>query len=191
MVNGLLGQVLGWDDLLNDLLLDLLSQLLGGDVLGVLGRNNNSVNPDWDNSSIVVPVLNSDLSLGVWSQPWEGAISAGSSHLSIELVCQLQSQWEEFRGLVGGISEHDTLVTSTKLLKSLLVVETLSDIGGLFLDGDENVASLVVEPFGRIIVTDVLDSISDNFLVVEMCLCGDLSEDHDHTGLCGSLTRNL
>ena len=49
------------------------------------------------------------------------------------------------RGLVSGITEHDTLVTSTELLKGLIVVKTLSDIGRLLLDGNKNVAGLVVE----------------------------------------------
>ena len=44
-------------------------------------------------------------------------------------MCELKSQWEELRGLVGGITEHDTLVTSTELLKSLIVVKTLGDLG--------------------------------------------------------------
>lgn len=37
VVNGLIIQVLGGDSLLDDLLLDLFSQLLGGDVLAMLG----------------------------------------------------------------------------------------------------------------------------------------------------------
>lgn len=106
-------------------------------------------------------------------------------------MCQLNGQWEEFRGLVSGVSEHDTLITGTKLLKSLLVVKTLSDIRRLLLNGDEDVAGLVIETLGGIIVTNVLDSTTDDLLVIELRLGGDLSENHDHTGLGGSLTCYL
>jgi hypothetical protein len=61
------------------------------------------------------------------------------------------------------------------------VVETLSDIGRLLLDGDEDVAGLVVESLFRRVVPDVLDGLSDDGLVVDESLGGDLSEDHDHS----------
>ncbi len=70
-------------------------------------------------------------------------------------------------------------------------MKALGDIRGLLLDGDEKVASLVVETLGRVIVADILDGVADNLLVVDLCLGGDLAEDHDHTGLGGGLTGNL
>jgi hypothetical protein len=106
-------------------------------------------------------------------------------------VGELEGQWEELWGLIGGITEHDTLVTGTELLKGGIVVETLSDIWRLLLDGDEDVAGLVVEALGGIIVTNVLDGATDNLLVVELGLGGNLTEDHDHTGLGCGLASNL
>lgn len=61
------------------------------------------------------------------------------------------------------------------------MVESLSDIGRLLLDGDKNVAGLVVESLLGGIVSDVLDGLSDDGLEVDLSLGGDLSEDHDHT----------
>jgi hypothetical protein len=191
VVDGLLVKVLSGDDLLDDLLLDLLSQLLGGDLLAVLGRHNDGINSKRDNGTVVVLVLNGDLGFGVRSEPWDAAITASGSHGSVELVCQLKGQWEKLWGLVGGISKHDTLVTGTKLLKSLIVVKTLSDIWGLLLNGDQKVAGLVVEALGRVIVTNVLDGITDGLLVVEFGLGGNLTKDHDHTSLGGSLASDL
>jgi hypothetical protein len=89
------------------------------------------------------------------------------------------------------LTEHDTLVTSTELLEGLLVVQTLGNIGRLLLNGDEDVASLVVEALVGAVVANVLDGLTDNLLVVESSLCGDFTKDHDHAGLCGSLTSNL
>lgn len=191
VVDGLVVKVLGGDDLLDDLLEDLLAELLSGDGLGVLGRDNDGVDSERDNGTVVVLVLNGDLGLGVGPQPWDGAITTGSAHLSVKLVCQLKGQWEELRGLISGITEHDTLVTSTELLKSLLVVKTLGDIGGLLLNGNENVAGLVVEALCGVIVTDVLDGTTDDLLVVKLGLGGNLTEDHDHTGLGCGLASNL
>jgi hypothetical protein len=70
-------------------------------------------------------------------------------------------------------------------------VETLGDVGRLLLNGNEDVASLVVETLVGAVVTNVLDGLTDDLLVVEASLGGDLTEDHDHTGLGGSLASNL
>jgi hypothetical protein len=104
---------------------------------------------------------------------------------------ELKGKGEKFGGLVGGITKHDTLITGTEGLEAVVKVKTLGDIGGLLLDGDKKVKGLVVETLGRVIVTDVLDSVTDNLLVVDLGLGGDLAEDHDHAGLGGSLASNL
>jgi len=67
----------------------------------------------------------------------------------------------------------------------------LCDIGGLLLNGNQNVASLVVETFLGIIVANILDRISDNFLVIELSLGSNLTKDHNHTSLGGGLASNL
>jgi hypothetical protein len=157
----------------------------------VLSTDNDSVYSLWNDSSVIVLVLNGDLSLGIRSEPWQASVSASSGHSSVKLVCQLQSQWEQFWGLIGSISEHDTLVTSTQLLETFVKVKTLSDIGRLFFNGNQDVAGLVVEALGGIIVSDILDGPTDNLLVVQTGFGGDLTENHNHTGLGGSLTSNL
>ena len=106
-------------------------------------------------------------------------------------MSELESQWQQLGRLISSIAEHDTLVTSTKSLKSLIVVKTLSNVGRLLLNGDEDVAGLVVETLVGMIVADILNGVSDNPLVVEMGLCCDLTEDHDHAGLGGRLASDL
>ena len=191
MVDGLLVEVVGGDDLLDNLLQDLLAELLGGDVLAVLGRDDDSVDTEGNDGAVVVLVLNGDLGLGVRAQPGQGAVVAGILHGLVELVREQQGQGEQLGGLVGGVSEHDTLVTGTELLESLVVVKTLSDIGRLLLNGNENVAGLVVEALLGVIVANVLDGITDDLLVVETSLCGNLTKDHDHTSLGGRLASDL
>jgi hypothetical protein len=172
---------LSGNDLANNLLLDNSAKLLSGDIVTVLGGDDNSVDAKRLDATVVVGVFNGNLGLGIGAQPGDGAIVTGSLHGGVELVGEEDSQGQELRGLVGGIAEHDTLVTGTELLKSLLVVETLSNIGGLLLNGNQDVASLVVETLLRGIVTDVLDSVTDDLLVVQTSIGGNLTEDHNHT----------
>jgi hypothetical protein len=191
VVDGVLVEVLGGDGLLDDLLLDLLAELLDRNVGRVLSRNNDGVNTQRDDGTVVVCVLDGDLGLGVGPEPGEGAVVAGIGHGLVELVGKLDGKGKVLRGLVGGIAEHDTLVTGTELLESLLVVKTLSNVGALLLNGDEDVASLVVEALLGRVVADVLDGVTDDLLVVDLGLGGDLAEDHDHAGLGGTLASDL
>lgn len=104
MVDGLVVEVLGGDDLLDNLLEDLLAELLGGDVGAVLGGNDNGVDTLGDDGTAVVLVLNGDLSLGVGSQPGKGAVVSGLGHGSVKLVGELDGEGKELGGLVSGIT---------------------------------------------------------------------------------------
>ncbi len=191
MVDGIVVQQVGRDDLLDYLLLNLRAKLLGGDLLRVLGRHDDGVHALGHDGATVMLVLDGDLGLGVGAQPGQRAVAAGGRHGGIEAVGQQQCHGEQLGRLVGGIAEHDALVTSTELLKGLLVVQTLGNVGRLLLDGDEQVAGLVVEALGRVIVANVLDGVADDLLVVEAGLGRDLAKDHDHAGLGGRLAGNL
>jgi hypothetical protein len=57
------------------------------------------------------------------------------------------------------------------------VVKTLGNLSGLLLNGNENVTGLVVETLVRVVVTNLLDRVSDNALVVDCTLERDLTED--------------
>ena len=191
MVLGVLIEVLSRDDLLHNLVENLLSELLSSDSLAVLSADNNGVDTERDDSTAIMGILNGDLGLGVGTEPRKGAVVTGLLHGRVELVSEQKSQGQQLGGLIGSITEHDALVTGTELLKSLIVVQTLSDIGGLLLNGDEDVAGLVVEALVRAVITNVLDGIADDLLVVDVGLGGDLTEDHDHTSLGGGLASDL
>ena len=191
VVDGLVVKVLGGNDLLDNLLLDLLPQLLSGNVLAVLGGHNNGVNAEGLDGTTIMGVLDSDLGLGVGPQPGDLAALASIGHGLVELVGEDDGQRKQLGGLVGGVSEHDTLVTSAELLKGLLVVQTLGNVGRLLLNGNQNVAGLVVKALVGAVVANLLDGATNNLLVVEPGLCGDLTKDHDHASLGGSLTSDL
>ena len=82
------------------------------------------------------------------------------------------------------------LVTGSVVLE-ITVVETLSDIGRLLLNSYENVASLVVESLLGRVVTDTLDGVTDDLLVVDVSLGGDLTENHDQTSLGSGFASDL
>lgn len=190
VVDGVVVEQVGGNHLLDDFFHDLGSELLSRDLLGVLGRDDDRVNTERDGGTAILLVLDSDLGLGVGSEPSERTVAAGGSHGQVELVREHEGQGHQLGRLVGSVAEHDTLVTGSVVLERAMV-KTLGDIGRLLLDGDEHVAGLVVETLLRRVVADLLDRVTDDLLVVDLSLGRDLTKDHDHTGLGGSLTGDL
>jgi hypothetical protein len=103
------------------------------------------------------------------------------------------------------------LITSTNVFVSTTDVNTLGNIGALFVDGNEDVASVEVETcnedgelwvvrhiinysgskftLGGVIETNPLDGITDNLVVVEDGGGSDFTEDHNHTSLSAGLCK--
>ena len=190
VVNGAIVKEMGRNDLLDDLVKNLLAELLGRNLLGVLSRNDDGVNTERDGGATVLLVLDGDLGLGVRAEPWESTCPPCDGESGVELVSQDDGQWHVLLGLIGSVAEHDTLVTGTEVLEGT-VVETLSDIGRLLLNGNENVAGLVIEALGGVIVANLLNGLTDDLLEVDGGLGCDFAKDHDHAGLGGGLTSDL
>ena len=190
MIDGAVIKQFGRDDLLDDFLKDLLAEFLSRDRLSVLGGDDDSIDAKRDGRASLLLVLDSDLGLGVGAEPSELTRAARNSHGGVELVGEHDGEGHELLSLISGVAEHDTLVTSTVVLKGA-VVKTLRDIGRLLLDGNEDVAGLVVEALGGVVIADLLDGVADDLLVVELGLGSDLAENHDHAGLGGRLAGDL
>jgi len=190
VVDGLLIKEVSGDDLLDDLFANLRAEIFSRDFLSMLSRNDNGIDAEGDGGTAVLLVLNGDLSLGVGTEPGEGTRATSGSHGSIELVGKDNGQGHVLLSLVGGVAEHDTLITSTMILEGTMV-QALSNIGGLLLDRNQDVASLVVETLGRVVVANLLDGVADDLLVVKLGLGRDLAKDHDHAGLGSCLAGNL
>jgi hypothetical protein len=178
------------DDLLDDLFQDFLPQVLGGDIIGVLGRNDDGVDSDGGDCTTVALVLDGHLGLGVRSKPGEGFGSSGHGERLVEFVGENDGKGHQFFGFGCGVSEHETLITGTMVFEGTMV-KTLGDIGGLLLNRDENVAGLVVKTLVGMVVSDVLDGVSDDLLVVDLGLGRDFAKDHDHSGLGSGLAGDL
>lgn len=187
MEDNLVIKVLGGDDGLDDLLEEDLADGLVVNTLSVLGGDDDGVDALGDHGAIVILVLDGDLGLGVRAQPGDLTRVAGNGEALNELGGEDVSEGHHLGGLVGGIAEHVALVTSTNVLVLAADVNTTGNVGRLLLEADHDVAGLVVEALGGVVEANALDGITDDLLVVGVALGGDLTEDHDHTGLGGGL----
>ena len=156
-------------DLLDDLLDEDLSDLLLVNLGTVLGGDEDVVDADGLDSAVLILVLNDDLRLAIGSQPGDLTRVSGLGHLLAEKVGEVVRVGVEGLGipLVGGIAEHDTLITSTEVIHVLLDVHGLSDLRGLSLDVDEDGHGLVVKTLVLIIIADLSGNISSDLLVVD------------------------
>jgi hypothetical protein len=190
MINGpFIKEVLG-DDLLDNVFHNLLAKLLCRDLLGVLCGDDNGVDTERDRRAAVLLVLDRDLGLRVGAEPRQDARAACGSQCRIELVGEHDGEGHVLGRFIGSIAKHDSLVSRTVCFERA-VVETLGNVGRLLLDSDEDVAGLVVEALGRVVVADVLDGVADDLLVVEVGLGRNLAKDHDHASFGCRLAGNL
>ncbi len=189
VVDGLVVEVLSRDDRLDDVLKQLSLDLILSDVLTVLGGDDDGVDTDWDWATVLKSVLAGDLGLAVRSNPWAGTVLADLGQSGTDGCGKLVSKRHHTLGLISGITKHDTLVTSTNIFQ-LLGIDGLGDIRGLLLDSDDDVAGSVVQTLGNIVVTDFLQGLTDDLLVVDGSRGSDLTEDHNHASLGAGLASN-
>jgi len=181
--DGVLVHVLGGDDFLDDAAHEDLSHVLELDVLVVLHGDDDRVHALGDARAILERVLAGDLGLGVGSEPLAGSVASEVGHSLVELVGEDDGERHGFLRLVRGVTEHESLISGAGLILITTNVHALGDVGGLLLEGDEDVAGLVVESLGRVVVADVLDRVADDLLVVDDRLGRDLTAHEDHTSL--------
>mmetsp|Transcript_16081 Transcript_16081/g.30518 ORF Transcript_16081/g.30518 Transcript_16081/m.30518 type:complete len:279 (-) Transcript_16081:29-865(-) len=184
---------IGWHNLVNNLLLEVFTDVLVSDRLIVLGRDEDGVDAFWDHLSLLaLDILDDNLGLPVRTDPFEGSVLADVgetlTELSGEHVCEGH---EGLLILVSGVAEHVALVTGTDLILLLVDVDTLGNIRRLLFDSNKNSAGPVVEALLLVVVADLLEGLTHDFFVVHSGLGSDLSEDHDHAGLGAGFARNL
>ena len=81
---------------------------------------------------LVVDILNTDLCFGVRTQPGVGAILTKLGQGLTEAVCIVNSSRHQLLGIIGGVTKHDALITSTlfgcMLISCCCSINTLSNI---------------------------------------------------------------
>lgn len=180
------------NDWVNDVLLDLGSEVIKRNGFLVHCADEDGVDTEWLDVTAVLFVLDSDLGLAIWAEEWACAVLADLGEAASEVLGEEVAEWHEFLGFVGGVAEHVALVAGTlEFCVFFAFVNCLGDIWGLLLNGDHDIAGLVVEADAGVIVADFLDGTTDERLEVELGLGCDLTEDEDEAGLCGCLAGDL
>ncbi|ETV94787.1 hypothetical protein H310_11742 [Aphanomyces invadans] len=182
VVHGLVIEVLFRDDGENHVVHQVPVDLFVGHIRAVLGRDDNGVDTLGDHAAIDLLVFDRDLGLAIGADPVNSAVFAHFGQLGTQLGRQDVGQGHQFGGFVGGIAEHDTLVTSTNVFV-LGTVDGSTNFRGLLFNRNNHVDGLVVQALGGVIVTDFLDGLADHFFVVDRATGGDFTEDHHHAGL--------
>ena len=155
------------------MVLDVLEDLLLGDLLAVLDADEDGVDAA---GTAVVVVLDRDLGLAVGAGPAQRAVAAGDGELPGELVRHLDRRGHQLRGLVAGEPEHHSLVAGAA------VVHPERDVRRLLVDADQDAAGLPVDPVLGPRVADLLDGLADQAGDVDVGLGRDLAEDEHGPG---------
>lgn len=106
----------------------------------MLSRDKNIVDADWLDVSLVVFIFNDNLGFAIWSQPWDLTGVSGISHLFTDQVGQVMRVGMESLSVpfVGGITEHETLISSTEVIHILGGVDCISNFFTLSLNVNED-----------------------------------------------------
>jgi len=121
---------------------------------------------------------------------WAGAVLTDLSELEAELSCKRVSEGHKILAFVGGIAEHMSLIASSNIFDVFGDVDGVGNFWGLLFQSHNYLTGVVVASFVCVIVTDLLECVAYNLLVVDDCLGGDFTEYHDHIGLGTCLTCN-
>ena len=164
----------------------LLLGALGLGGLGVLGGDDDGVDLEGGDGSVgVLLVLDGDLGLAIGAEPPEGAILTDVGELLAELGGKEVGEGHGRIGLVGGVAEHDALITGTDIEVGLANVDAAGNVGGLLVDANKDLAGVAGETLGldgaQIVLegieANLADLITDDLLVIEVGGGGDLAED--------------
>merc|ERR1719253_767376 len=176
--------------MVNGLVIEVVSGDNGfGDFLTVLGGDNNGVNSLWNWDSVNKLVLASNLSLSVGTDPVANSVLTDLGKLGSQTGGKLVGKRHETFGFISGVSKHNSLVTGSNIL-NFHGIYGLGNIGRLLLNGNNNITGLVVKTFSGIVVSNVLNCVTDNLFVVYGSSSGDFSKDHYHTSFTASFASN-
>lgn len=173
---------------------ELLDELRLGDGRGMLGGDDDGVDTERDDlSGSIIAVLNSDLSLGIRSQPGEDARFTANNQSLDQSVGKNVSQRHELWSFISGITEHVALISSANFLWRLLsvAVDRVCDLGALFSDRNDDGAGLEVESLIRVVESDFLDGVTSNDLVVNHSHASNFTDDEDASSASGALAGDL
>ncbi|KAF1757150.1 hypothetical protein GCK72_013605 [Caenorhabditis remanei] len=121
------------------------SQVLKADIWRMLSRDDDGMDTNWDASSTFGSVLDGDLSFRIGPGPFEFPGTTKFVKFVVQLMREKERQWHSFFSFIGGVSEHDSLISSSNIVVALVQVNTCGYLRRLLLKSDKNVASFVVK----------------------------------------------
>jgi hypothetical protein len=130
-----------------------------------------------DTDGVVVGVvLDGNLRLAVGAKVAHLAGLSYFGQLLREFMGERDGCRHQLGGFVGGVAEHHALVAGTA------GVHTLSDVGGLAVDGRDHSAGVRVEALEGIVIADLVHRVANKGLEVDISLGGDLAGNDDQAG---------
>ena len=141
------------------------------------------------NRFVVFIIFNSNLSLSVRTQILQSAVFADFGQLQGQFVGQSDGIGHVLFGFVGGVTKHHTLIACTDGIDLIVghfvffgfqsFVYAKSDVRGLLIDRGDHAAGVCVKTIFSTGITDLTNGITYDFLNVNICICGDLTHNHD------------
>ena len=158
---------------LDHVLQDVGAQLFVGDVLRVLGGDDDRIDA---HRLAVLVVLHRHLALAVGPQVGQLAVLANFGQPPRQLVRQRDGSRHQLFGLVGGVAEHHALVAGAA------GVHAHGDVAGLLVDRRDHRAGIRVEAIQRIVVADGGHHAAHQRLEIDVSLGCDLTGNDDQAG---------
>ncbi len=160
---------LGGDHSVDDVLADVRPQLLGGDLVVMLGGEHHRIH---DRRLACIAISDRHLHLAIGTQVVERLGAANLREATREPMREHDRQRHELRGFIARETEHHARVAGPA------DVDALRDIGRLLVDARDHAAGLGVEAVLRPRVAHLSHGLADDPGDVDVAVSGDLS-DHD------------
>lgn len=94
-----------------------------------------------------------------------------------QLAAQNVGEGHVLWGFVGGIADHQTLVSGTDFFQLFVLVDTLSDIWTLLIKSNQNLSGFVVTTLLNVIIANFFEGVSDNLFKDDVRGRADLTEN--------------
>ena len=174
-----------WNDNIDNVFLDICTNLFHLNIWGVLVGDNDGFYCNWN----IVFIFDGNLSFAVWTQIRQSTVLANFSQTFGKFVCQRNWHWHQLWCIIACKTEHHALVASTVVFFiafGLFCFQTLvnahCDISGLFIDRGDNTTGIAVKAKFCAVVTDLADYLTSDFWNVYITVSADLTHYHYHTG---------
>mmetsp|Transcript_10596 Transcript_10596/g.20081 ORF Transcript_10596/g.20081 Transcript_10596/m.20081 type:complete len:232 (-) Transcript_10596:150-845(-) len=191
VIAGLVIQVLFGNNRLDDMLHQVLVNGLCLNILVVLCRDHDGVYAQGNHGAVYLLVLNHHLGFPIWAHPLAQPRVAHLCQAQAETRGQDMGQRHQRFVLVGGVPKHVALVACANIFVSLVNVDTLCNVWGLLLDGDNDTAIAIINALLRRVVTNFFESISRYLFVVDFGFSCDFTKNHHHASFRTCLACNF